>query len=271
MIFKFGVNQQSHKYLFSFLCVKFRNFFLSIFVLFSLYFVFTLSAYAGNSFYSIHVNSYKSKENAINRVSQFKELTDHSFYRLENIKGNGNWYRVYIGKYKKKNEAERKGRALKKSNTISYYRIIAFKERGSEKNSRSHISDKSGFHVSSSNQKPKSQKREQQLDSLRFINELLSEEESRVKIAAEKEMMGLKPEKKIKKNNSHFDNFSVKYQPQKTIAKNQNTLIIKEKMPTIITEKIISKFKVKEAPIITEKEPPKVTEKKLHRIGRVPK
>ena len=119
----------------SLICARARaNPFLKLLIISSTFFVLVLldmhpsPAYAQNTFYTIHVSSYRIHQNAIKKVSRLEKFGFEAFYRYEYVKGKAMWYRVYIGRFGSKNEAKKKAEALRLRKVISYYDIAAMKE-----------------------------------------------------------------------------------------------------------------------------------------------
>ena len=106
--------------------------FFKIFVTFLVVFLynpftdFVSFAKAEESFYSIHVSSYRNRRNAETEILNFKKHGLHAFYRYESVEGKGNWFRVYIGRFRNEQEGREKGAELLKKGIISYYKPRKF-------------------------------------------------------------------------------------------------------------------------------------------------
>jgi len=85
-------------------------------------------AYAGDTYYSIHISSCKEINNAGKEVTKLKGTGYDAFYRYESVQNRGKWYRVYAGKYSTKSEAEEEAETLKRMRLISLYSIRAIGE-----------------------------------------------------------------------------------------------------------------------------------------------
>lgn len=81
--------------------------------------------YAQDTFYTIHVSSYRIHKNAIKEVSRLEMSGFEAFYRYEYVKGKAMWYRVYIGRFGSRNKAKEMAKALRQKKAISYYNITA--------------------------------------------------------------------------------------------------------------------------------------------------
>lgn len=79
--------------------------------------------YAQDTFYTIHVSSYRIRENAAEKVSRLEKSGFEAFYRHEHVKGKAMWYRVYIGRFGSRNNAKEMAEVLKRKKAISYYDI----------------------------------------------------------------------------------------------------------------------------------------------------
>ena len=96
----------------------------------SIFFVFYMAdscfycAYSQDTFYSIHVGSYKDRSNAANHVSAFKTSYGfEAFYRYEGVEAKGGWYRVYVGSFDSRREAEETAKKLIRQNAMPDYSI----------------------------------------------------------------------------------------------------------------------------------------------------
>ena len=83
--------------------------------------------YAQDTFYTIHVSSYRIQKNAAEKVYRLEKSGFEAFYRYEHVKGKAMWYRVYIGRFGSRNEAKEMAKALRQRKAISHYDITAIR------------------------------------------------------------------------------------------------------------------------------------------------
>ena len=86
--------------------------------------------YAQAKVYSVHIDSFKAVNNAVNRVSDLKAKGIDAFCRYEKAKDKGYWYRVYVGRFGSKKEAEDMATSLTKQKIVPRYLISEVKEGG---------------------------------------------------------------------------------------------------------------------------------------------
>jgi outer membrane biosynthesis protein TonB len=73
--------------------------------------------------YIIHVSSFTLEKNAEIENSKLRQHGLETFYRLESVKGKGNWFRLYIGPFRTRSDAREKAANLSKKGIISYAMI----------------------------------------------------------------------------------------------------------------------------------------------------
>ena len=81
------------------------------------------------SFFSIHVASFKKLQNANNYVNSMAEKGKMLFWKRTDVPEKGLYYRVYLGKYKEKDKAVEFWKILKEKGSVSYFGIQKFKEK----------------------------------------------------------------------------------------------------------------------------------------------
>lgn len=100
--------------------------------------------YAQDTFYTIHVSSYRIRENAAEKVSRLEKSGFEAFYRYEHVKGKAMWYRVYIGRFGFGNKAKEMAKALRQRKAISYYDITDVRYDIHDSDDKNVLSDQSG-------------------------------------------------------------------------------------------------------------------------------
>lgn len=83
---------------------------------------------SGTPYYSIHLASFKSLQNANKFVNSLKNQGKIVFWKEADIIGKGLFYRVYLGKYDNRDMAVTFWEALKKEGAVSYFGVHAFTE-----------------------------------------------------------------------------------------------------------------------------------------------
>ena len=78
---------------------------------------------AEQTYYSIHLASFKNLRNANAFVNKLKIKEKVVFWKETDIPGKGIFYRVYLGKYSNEAEAFEFWEKLKKAGVVSYYGI----------------------------------------------------------------------------------------------------------------------------------------------------
>ncbi|WP_028314234.1 SPOR domain-containing protein [Desulfatibacillum aliphaticivorans] len=81
-----------------------------------------------NTFYSIHIASYKSSDAADEFIFQLKNKGLDAFQKYEAIPGKGNWYRVYIGEYADSASAKKMMLSFKADGISDYYSVTEMLE-----------------------------------------------------------------------------------------------------------------------------------------------
>ncbi len=71
-------------------------------------------------YWTLHIWSFKSLDNAKDKVRETKKKGAPAYYRLMEVPGKGKWFRVFIGKYKTREEAEKAGVSLKARGIVEY-------------------------------------------------------------------------------------------------------------------------------------------------------
>lgn len=85
-------------------------------------------AAADDSFYSLHVSSYRRASEAASAVDRLRELNLDAFSLPWSVAGQGRWHRVLIGRFQRRSEAEAFAGALKQRRLLSdhsQYNIVA--------------------------------------------------------------------------------------------------------------------------------------------------
>ncbi|MGP8331884.1 MAG: DUF1302 family protein [Methanosarcinaceae archaeon] len=100
--------------------------------------------YAQDTLYTIHVNSYKIRENAVEKVFILEKSGFEAFYRYEHVKGKAMWYRVYIGRFGSGNKAKEMAEELRQRKIISYYDITDVRYDIHDSDDKNVLSDQSG-------------------------------------------------------------------------------------------------------------------------------
>lgn len=90
------------------------------------------AAVAGKRVYTIQLGSYKSHENALEKVNELNRLGHNAFYRHETVRGVGEVYRVYVERFESKEEAVIEAELLKELELISEYTIRALDGKGAK-------------------------------------------------------------------------------------------------------------------------------------------
>ena len=82
----------------------------------------------GKVYYSIHLASFKSLENANRQVNTLQTEGKVIFWKKTDVPGKGLFYRVYLGKFSDKDKAVDFWKALEKEGAVSYFGVHAFSE-----------------------------------------------------------------------------------------------------------------------------------------------
>jgi hypothetical protein len=83
---------------------------------------------AEDSYYTIHLASFKELQNANNYVNAMTSKGKTIFWKKADVPGKGEYYRVYMGKYKNRDEAVEFWKILKEEGAVSYFGVHEFKE-----------------------------------------------------------------------------------------------------------------------------------------------
>jgi Protein of unknown function (DUF1566)/SPOR domain len=83
---------------------------------------------AEDSYYTIHLASFKELQNANNYVNAMTSKGKTIFWKKADVLGKGEYYRVYMGKYKNRDEAVEFWKILKEEGAVSYFGVHEFKE-----------------------------------------------------------------------------------------------------------------------------------------------
>jgi cell division septation protein DedD len=78
---------------------------------------------ADGAIYSIHLFSFKGREDAKAKTKEFNDLGYNAFFRQETADGKADVYNVYIERFKSRSEAEKEANILKELGLISDYDI----------------------------------------------------------------------------------------------------------------------------------------------------
>lgn len=81
-----------------------------------------------DSYYTIHLASFKELPNANDFVNAMTHKGKTIFWKKADVPGMGKYYRVYIGKYKNRDEAVDFWKILKEEGAVSYFGVHEFKE-----------------------------------------------------------------------------------------------------------------------------------------------
>ncbi len=81
-----------------------------------------------DSYYTIHLASFKELQNANDFVNAMTHKGKTIFWKKADVPGMGKYYRVYIGKYKNRDEAIEFWKILKEEGAVSYFGVHEFKE-----------------------------------------------------------------------------------------------------------------------------------------------
>jgi len=84
---------------------------------------------AEDSYYTIHLASFKELQNANDYVNAMTNKGKTIFWKKADVPGKGKYYRVYMGKYKNRDEAVEFWKILKEEGAVSYFGVHEFKER----------------------------------------------------------------------------------------------------------------------------------------------
>jgi len=82
----------------------------------------------GQVYYSIHLASFQSLENANGFVNSLQTKGKIVFWQETDVPGKGLYYRVYLGKYANRDEAVAFWHSLKAENAVSYFGVHAFQQ-----------------------------------------------------------------------------------------------------------------------------------------------
>jgi len=108
-----------------------RHFFSYIWVLNIITAIVFISGFAfASDLYSIHIGSYKSRDNALKSVSHTKSMNYNSFIMEKDDPNGGVWYRVFIGHYNTKKEALVGVSLLKEKKFSGYYAVMRILDKG---------------------------------------------------------------------------------------------------------------------------------------------
>ncbi|MFC1868124.1 DUF1566 domain-containing protein [Thermodesulfobacteriota bacterium] len=80
------------------------------------------------SYYSIHLASFKKLRNANNFVNSLAKKGKILFWKKTDVPGKGEYYRVYLGKYKDRDSAVEFWKKLKEEGGVNYFGIHEFRE-----------------------------------------------------------------------------------------------------------------------------------------------
>jgi len=83
---------------------------------------------AEETFYSIHVASFKKLQNANNFVNTMSIKGKILFWKKTDVPRKGMYYRVYLGKYETKDKAVEFWNILNEEGSVSYFGIYEFRE-----------------------------------------------------------------------------------------------------------------------------------------------
>jgi cell division septation protein DedD len=86
---------------------------------------------AEGPYYSIHLLTFKTIDEAKVKVKEYKDLGYNAFYRQEKSADDAAVYNVYIEKFKSRSEADKEARILKELDLISDYDVREVSERTS--------------------------------------------------------------------------------------------------------------------------------------------
>ena len=81
-----------------------------------------------DTFYSVHLASYQSLENANRHVNQLKHHRDVVFWRETDIPEKGRFYRVYVGRFPHRSEAVEFWNQLNTEGSVTYFGVHQFTE-----------------------------------------------------------------------------------------------------------------------------------------------
>jgi hypothetical protein len=81
-----------------------------------------------DSYYTIHLASFKELQNANDFVNAMTHKGKTIFWKKADVPGKGEYYRVYMGKYKNRDEAVEFWKILKEEGAVSYFGVHEFKE-----------------------------------------------------------------------------------------------------------------------------------------------
>ncbi|HJX33944.1 MAG TPA: DUF1566 domain-containing protein [Desulfatiglandales bacterium] len=81
-----------------------------------------------DSYYTIHLASFKELQNANDYVNAMTHKGKTIFWKKADVPGKGEYYRVYMGKYKNRDEAVEFWKILKEEGAVSYFGVHEFKE-----------------------------------------------------------------------------------------------------------------------------------------------
>jgi hypothetical protein len=83
---------------------------------------------AEDSYYTIHLASFKELQNANNYVNAMTNKGKTIFWKKADVRGKGEYYRVYMGKYKNRDEAVAFWKILKEEGAVSYFGVHELKD-----------------------------------------------------------------------------------------------------------------------------------------------
>lgn len=86
------------------------------------------AAGAERYFYSIHLDSFRTLENANRKVNSLKNKGKLVFWMATDIPGEGKFYKLYLGKYENRDAAIAYWEKLKKSEDVTHFSIHLFNE-----------------------------------------------------------------------------------------------------------------------------------------------
>lgn len=74
-----------------------------------------------DTYFSLQIGSYSSKEEADQRATTLKNFDLSPFTREVEVSGKGKWYRVYLGRFKTKAEAKQSGDKLVRNHVVESF------------------------------------------------------------------------------------------------------------------------------------------------------
>lgn len=78
-----------------------------------------------DSFYSLQIGSYSTKEEADQRAATLKNFDLSPFTREVEVPGKGKWYRVYLGRFKSRGEAKQSGDKLVRNHVVESFVVAS--------------------------------------------------------------------------------------------------------------------------------------------------